>query len=263
MNVFTIRNNFIQHFGQKEMEELLIIQRKWKVSFKVFFNDGFASINIHGAFTDVRAAALEVEALCCKVQYDFANEEERFMGLKTQISSPRKPLEENTADYMEIKKHFSRFQIVRVEKIENGALRDLFNLKKKQMQVFTSQQMYQCLPSYFCDLLSRVGFQREFAPPDEQKLGKGIYFSGSADGADKLWRGLANEEYLYFIKAQVLTGKSTAGSPGLIVPPERNSGEPFSLFDSVEGGVETHVIFNGWQALPEYLITCKNQTNVV
>ncbi|XP_029620540.1 protein mono-ADP-ribosyltransferase PARP9 isoform X2 [Salmo trutta] len=256
-NVFTIRNNFIQHFGQHEFEKLLTFQTKFKVSIEVFFKDGCAGVNIHGASRDVTAAVLEVEAMCCKVQENFAKEEETDMGLRTSTSSPRKPVSESSSDYRQRQRNFSGLKIVRVEKVENSALKQVFELKKKQLAVSTSQRMYQRLPAQFCGLLNRVGFQREFAPPDVQKYGDGIYFSDSVDGAEKQWKGLADEVYLYFVEAQVLTGKSAHGSPGLIVPPEIPSGDPFTLYDSVRGSMGTCVIFNGHQALPEYLIICQ------
>ncbi|XP_055746497.1 protein mono-ADP-ribosyltransferase PARP9-like isoform X2 [Salvelinus fontinalis] len=255
----TIRNNFIQHFGQHEFEKLLTFQTKWDISIEVFFKDGCAGMNIQGASRDVTAAVLEVEAMCCKVQEDFAKDEERDMGLRISTSSPRKPVDESSSDYRQRKLNFSGHKIVRVEKVENSALKQVFELKKKQLDVSTSQRMYQRLPAQYCHLLNRVGFQREFAPPDKLAYGEGIYFSGSVDGAKKQWKGLADEAYLYFVEAQVLTGKSTHGSSDLIVPPVMPSGDPITLYDSVKGGVDTCVIFNGHQALPEYLIICKKE----
>ncbi|XP_052337122.1 LOW QUALITY PROTEIN: protein mono-ADP-ribosyltransferase PARP9-like [Oncorhynchus keta] len=156
-------------------------------------------------FIGVRASMLELEAIFCKVQEDFAKKEECDMGLKSS-------------------NNFSRT----VEKVENSTLKHLFELKKSQFQSASSQRMYQRLPAQYCDLASRVGFQREYAPPDEQNHGEGIYFGSSVHGTEKLWRGLADEEYLYFFAAQVLTGKSTIGTPGLIVPPETPGGDPLT-----------------------------------
>ncbi|XP_020315977.1 protein mono-ADP-ribosyltransferase PARP9 isoform X2 [Oncorhynchus kisutch] len=258
-NFFTIRNNFIQHFGEHEFGKLLTFQTKFKVSIEMFFKDCCAGVNIHGAFRDVTAAVFEVEAMCCKVQEDFAKEEETDMGLNTSTSSARKPVDESSSDYRQRQRYFSGLNIVRVEKVENRALKQVFELKKKQLDVSTSQRMYQRLPAQYCHLLTRVGFQREFAPPEVPVYGEGIYFSGSVDGAKKQWKGLADEAYLYFVEAQVLTGKSTHGSPDLIVPPVMPSGDPITLYDSVKGGVDTYVIFNGHQALPEYLVICKNE----
>ncbi|XP_036797996.1 uncharacterized protein LOC118938375 [Oncorhynchus mykiss] len=261
-NVITIHNNFIQHFGQREFEELLSLQTKREVSIEENFKDGRFGLTIQGASRGFKAAVLEVEALCCKVQEDFAKEELSLMGLKSPISSPRKPVDDNSSDYKERQQHFAGLQIVRVEKVENKALKQVFDLRKRQLQVSTpSQRMYQRLPVQFCDLLCRVGFQMEFTPPDEQNLGEGIYFSSSVHGAERLWKGSADQEYLYFIEAQVLTGKSIVGCPGLIVPPPF-ARDPLTLYDSVKGGGDTWVVFNGHQALPEYLITCNKPTYV-
>ncbi|KAK6311312.1 hypothetical protein J4Q44_G00169760 [Coregonus suidteri] len=251
---FTIFNSFILHFGQREFDELLSLHTKWNVFIEEFFKDGRTGVNIQGASRGVRASVIELEAICCKVQEDFANKEELDMGLKSSNNFSRKPVEKTSSN------DFSGLEIVRVEKVENSTLKHLFELKKRQLQSASSQRMYQRLPAQYCDLVSRVGFQREFAPPYEQKYGEGIYFSSSVHGTEKLWRGLADEEYLYFIEAQVLTGESTIGSPGLTVPPETPGGDPLSLYDSVKGGVDTCVIFNGHQALPEYLIIC-NKTS--
>lgn len=79
----------------------------------------------------------------------------------------------------------------------------------------------------------------------EKNHGEGIYFSSSMHGTEKLWRGLADEEYLYFTEEHVLTGKSTITSPGLIGPPETLGGDPLTLCDSMKGDIDTCVIFNG------------------
>lgn len=66
-----------------------------------------------------------------------------------------------------------------------------------------------------------------------------------------------NLEYVHLVVAEVLTGNSTLGRPGLILPPPVGT-EPLDLYDSVSGGNDISVIFSGYQALPRYIITCKN-----
>lgn len=62
--------------------------------------------------------------------------------------------------------------------------------------------------------------------------------------------------YLHFVMAEVLIGNSTPGERGLILPPPvRNN--PLVLYDSLIGGSNISVIFSGYQALPMYIITCK------
>lgn len=90
----------------------------------------------------------------------------------------------------------------------------------------------------------------------DPRYGEGIYFTGSVQSAMELWRDMENEEYLYFVEAQVLTGKSTPGKPEFIVPPAVGD-DPAILYDSLSGGSDIAVIFSGRQALPTYIIICK------
>lgn len=53
-----------------------------------------------------------------------------------------------------------------MDTVENAALEKLFELKKKQQSGIKPKTMYQCIPAQFIDMVSRVGFHTEFAPPD-------------------------------------------------------------------------------------------------
>lgn len=50
--------------------------------------------------------------------------------------------------------------------VENDTLKLLFDLKKNQLGCTTSRNMFQCVPAQFCDMVSRIGFHAEYAPPD-------------------------------------------------------------------------------------------------
>lgn len=96
-----------------------------------------------------------------------------------------------------------------------------------------------------------------FSLPPEQRFGAGIYFTSDLCKATSLWPE-NEEEYLYIIEAQVLTGKDKYGSTDMIVPPPIGS-DPLVRYDSVTNGKDIHIIFNGEQAYPEFLITCTKQ----
>ncbi|XDV30536.1 hypothetical protein PO909_033443 [Leuciscus waleckii] len=151
-------------------------------------------------------------------------------------------------------------RIVKLEKLENIALKQLFDRNEQRVKD-KPKRLYQRVSAQFCDLICRVGFQKEFAPPAEQRYGSGIYFSSTVDGALKLWKEQEHEQYIYIIQAQVLTGKSTIGSPDFILPPAMKR-DPLDRYDSVSDGAQTYVIFSGQQALPEYLIICDKSTVV-
>ncbi|XP_046902166.1 protein mono-ADP-ribosyltransferase PARP9 isoform X3 [Hypomesus transpacificus] len=254
-NSFNIRNNFIQHFGQREHENLLSFQTMWNISITESFQDGCAGIQITGSNSiEVSVVGVEVEAMCCKAQEEFAREEEDAL---VQLLNRKVSYERSRFDNGD--KGSKEFPIVRVEKLENPCLKQMFELKKQQLSA-TPRRMYQRLPAQFCELVSRVGFHRELAPPDEQKYGQGIYFCESPRLAMELWRNTSEDEYLYFVEAQVLTGRSTTGSPDLILPPSLPGSDPSSLYDSLTNtSKDIHVVFNGYQALPEYLFICKKR----
>uniref|UniRef100_A0A8C2G3S5 Poly(ADP-ribose) polymerase family member 9 n=2 Tax=Cyprinus carpio TaxID=7962 RepID=A0A8C2G3S5_CYPCA len=142
--------------------------------------------------------------------------------------------------------------IVKMEKLENIVLKQLFEMNRQRV-TDKPKRLYQRVSAQFCDLICRVGFQKEFAPPAEQKYGSGIYFSSTVDGALKLWNEQEHEQYIYIIQAQVLTGRNTIGSPQLILPPPLRA-DPLDRYDSLSDMGQTHIIFSGQQALPEYLI---------
>ncbi|XP_073711244.1 protein mono-ADP-ribosyltransferase PARP9 [Misgurnus anguillicaudatus] len=173
----------------------------------------------------------------------------------------RTPVERKDYFEMERKAKASGLNIIRVEKIENTALQQIFELNSKRVKD-KPKTLYQCVSAQFCDLICRVGFQKDFAPPAEQKYGSGIYFSSKLDSALKLWRNGLKEEYIYIIQAQVLTGNSAAGSPDFILPPVIGR-DPLDRYDSVTGLSDIHVIFSGQQALPEYLIICEKKSSSV
>ncbi|KAL1267914.1 hypothetical protein QQF64_033277 [Cirrhinus molitorella] len=146
---------------------------------------------------------------------------------------------------------------VKVEKLENIVLKQLFETNMQRLKD-KPKRLYQRVSAQFCDLICRVGFQKEFSPPAEQRYGSGIYFSSTVDGAMKLWKDQENEQYIYIIQAQVLTGKSMTLSPHLSLPPTLSKDH----FDSLSDLRETYVIFSGQQALPEYLIICPRSSHV-
>ena len=91
----------------------------------------------------------------------------------------------------------------------------------------------------------------------DPRYGEGIYFAGSVSAAADLWGGQSQQDvYQYYVEAQVLTGRSTPGKPELIMPPPVGD-DPLVRFDSLAGGADVAVVFNGHQALAECIFICK------
>ncbi|XP_006810462.1 protein mono-ADP-ribosyltransferase PARP9-like [Neolamprologus brichardi] len=260
----TICNNFIQHLSEKQYLQLSRLTRKG-VKFEEFLTKGHTCLKVDGdSVEDAVVAALQVEAMLCIVQKEFVTEEENEMCklLANEVPLKRekktKTVDNSSWDFKDRIPAFRNLGlwILKVDKVENPALELLFDLKKKQLGCSSSEKMFQRIPAQFCEMVSQIGFHAECAPPEDPQCGEGIYFAKNVKKAMEVWRE-NNDQYLYFVEADVLTGKSIKGKPGLILPPAVGK-DPQVRFDSVNGGSDISVIFSSYQALPRYIITCRN-----
>ncbi|KAL6101259.1 parp9 [Pungitius sinensis] len=258
-----IRNNFIQHFGESEHQQLC---RLTGVAIDESIEKGRTLLSVSGrSVEDVVVAVLQVEAMLCNVQREFTMEEKRgFMrdaGMTKMPSSELKVVDSASPEFKERDVYYRshNLRLCKMQKVENPTLETLFDLKRGQLRCTTPpQQMLQRIPAHFCELVSHVGFHAEFAPPEDPAYGAGIYFAGTVNKALEVWKCAKeeNEEYVYLVEAEVLTGNSTRGTEGLILPPALGT-DPNVLYDSVSGGPDVSVIFSGYQARPKYIITCR------
>ncbi|XP_037343815.2 protein mono-ADP-ribosyltransferase PARP9 isoform X2 [Pungitius pungitius] len=257
-----IRNNFIQHFGESEHQQLC---RLTGVAIDEAIEKGRALLSVSGrSVEDVVVAVLQVEGMLCKVQREFAMEEKRgFMrdaGMTKMPFSELKVVDSASPEFKErdVFYRYHNLRLCKMQKVENPTLETLYDLKREQLRCTTPRQMLQRIPAHFCEMVSHVGFHAEFAPPKDPAYGAGIYFAGTVKKALEVWKCAKeeNEEYVYFVEAEVLTGNSTRGTEGLILPPALGT-DPNVRYDSVSGGPDVSVIFSGYQARPKYIITCR------
>lgn len=252
-----IYNNFILHFSEQDHRQLALWAEQGLI-IEEFLTQGHAIIEIcGGSKEDVAVAALEVEAKLCQIQKRFTSEEKLDLQIlsQTELFCKREEVDKSSGE-------FSRFdgvtnhglRVIKVEKVDNSALKVMFDMKKKQLHCSSSQSFLQRIPAQFCEMISKIGFQAECAPPDDPVYGEGIYFTRRIKKALEMWKE-KGEEYLYFVEAEVLTGNSAPGKPGMILPPPVGN-DPSVIHDSLEGP-DVSVIFSGYQALPKYIIVCK------
>ncbi|XP_054908743.1 protein mono-ADP-ribosyltransferase PARP9 [Poeciliopsis prolifica] len=257
-----INNNFISHFSEGD-HRILAHLADSGLRIEEFFSQGHACLTIKGKLEEnAIIAALQVEALLCKIHKDFIAEEEHQLRMLTdmKVSGEKKTVDQKSKEFSErIKPFKANLWVEKVDKVENDALEEMFNRKKKQLRCSLTKTMFQRVPAQFCEMISRIGFHAECAPPDDPKYGEGIYFAGRITTALDLWRE-KGEEYLYFVEAEVLLGNSAKGERGFILPPPVGKGS-YILYDSVSGGSDVSVIFSGYQALPKYIITCKKNSH--
>ncbi|KAI3356507.1 hypothetical protein L3Q82_017714 [Scortum barcoo] len=252
-----IRNNFILHFGEEEHRQLSRLNGK-DVSIKERYENGYAEITVSGKVVERVVAGLQVEAMLCNIQREFVREEESTAAtllMKNSVSSERKTVESLSPEFSNRSIAFRKegLEMLKMDEVKNSTLEMLFQLKKNQIGSSIPQKMFQFIPLQFSEMVSYIGFHAEFAPPEDAAYGEGIYFADSVKKAMEVWK--PKTRYLHFVEAEVLTGNSTPGKKGLILPPAVAGTDP-RLYDSVRGpGVS--VIFSGYQALPKYIITCK------
>ncbi|XP_053295539.1 protein mono-ADP-ribosyltransferase PARP9 [Pleuronectes platessa] len=253
----TIRNNFILCLGEEEHLQLTRLSTKKNINFKESFNKGHADITVKGdSREEVVVAALKVEVMLCNIQREFVKKEERAIlpSSTEKVTFERTPVDIHNNLFSERGSVLTKegLCMLKLEKVENPTLRKTFDTKKQQLQCSTQRTMFQLIPSQFCKMVSHIGFHAEYAPPADPAYGEGIYFAGTVRKALEVWKE-RNEAYLYLVEAEVLTGNSTPGRPGLILP---DVGTHPQIFESVSGGPDLSVIFSGYQALPTYITTC-------
>lgn len=74
-----ISNNHVVYLSHKDHEKLMSLQVIFKVIITEFFRNGKGGIIINGEPLGVICTALEVEAMLCQAQEEFARSEEKDM----------------------------------------------------------------------------------------------------------------------------------------------------------------------------------------
>ncbi|CAB3995123.1 poly [ADP-ribose] polymerase 14-like [Paramuricea clavata] len=158
-------------------------------------------------------------------------------------------------------------QIVRIEKIQNKEIYELYNVKRRAMMNkfgsnFAGKELwlFHGTSLQSIDKINANGLNRSYAGTHATSYGKGVYFARDASYSCKLkysppdWRGL---RYMYY--AKVLVGDYTQGNSSMIARPSiKDTAYPDETYDSVVDNIShpnIYVLFQDYEYYTEYLIT--------
>uniref|UniRef100_I3IUL8 Poly [ADP-ribose] polymerase n=1 Tax=Oreochromis niloticus TaxID=8128 RepID=I3IUL8_ORENI len=152
--------------------------------------------------------------------------------------------------------------IISIERVQNPALWQNYQILKKQMETknkHTNNErlLFHGTTDTSIHLINSKGFNRSYAGKNGAMYGNGSYFAvdPSYSAGNYAKPDTSGQKRMY--QARVLVGDYAQGQRGMITPPPK-SGSASDLYDSVTNNTAKptmFVVFNDIQAYPEYLIT--------
>uniref|UniRef100_A0A3B4F1Y2 Poly [ADP-ribose] polymerase n=1 Tax=Pundamilia nyererei TaxID=303518 RepID=A0A3B4F1Y2_9CICH len=152
--------------------------------------------------------------------------------------------------------------IISIERVQNPALWQNYQILKKQMETKNKhtnneRRLFHGTTDTSIHLINSKGFNRSYAGKNGAMYGNGSYFAVDPSYSAGNYATPDTNGHKRMYQARVLVGDYAQGRKGMITPPPK-SGSASDLYDSVTNNTAKptmFVVFNDIQAYPEYLIT--------
>ncbi|XP_026182494.2 protein mono-ADP-ribosyltransferase PARP12 [Mastacembelus armatus] len=194
---------------------------------------------------------------------------------KTQIPPTgfqRVSLPHTSDEFKEIQALFCHtmrgFDIVKIERIQNRALWEVFQWQKNQMksknrvQSVMEKKLFHGTDTKHVDAICSANFDWRICGTHGTAFGKGSYFARDAKYSHN-YAGDSNVRSMFV--SRVLVGDYTKGSSGYLRPPSKDGGD-VNFYDSCVDDVSNpsiFVVFEKHQIFPEYLLQYKTMDALV
>ncbi|XP_068162924.1 protein mono-ADP-ribosyltransferase PARP12 isoform X2 [Antennarius striatus] len=183
-----------------------------------------------------------------------------------QTGYKRIPLQHFSEEFQKIESLFSAtmtgFDVVKIERIQNKALWEVFQWQKGQMQNsrggrrVREEKLFHGTDNKYVDTICQTNFDWRLCGTHGTAFGKGSYFAKDAKYSHSY---TSDSDVKSMFVAHLLVGDYTKGSPDYRRPPSKN-GDDINFFDSCVDNVSNpsiYVVFEKHQIYPEYLLQYK------
>ncbi|KAJ0005343.1 hypothetical protein NQD34_015237 [Periophthalmus magnuspinnatus] len=185
-----------------------------------------------------------------------------------QLLHQSPPVAPGSPEYSTVEQQFKAScnrNIIKIERVQNPALWQSLQIKKRAMDVKNGhqnneRQLFHGTSQDTIAFINEHGFNRSYAGKNATVHGKGTYFAVKAQysSSNTYSRPSATGEKFMYL-CSVLTGDFTTGAQDMIEPPLKKAGTT-EKYDSVVDNTQNpsmFIVFHDSHAYPDYLITFK------
>ena len=265
----TMSDDVFKKFTDRDLEKLRQLERDFNFEIKVDQDRGV--VKLKGNIADIA----KVQGKINEILNDVKDNKSKVPDYWDDIPGNRKfnkvNLSTNHKEYKKVEAAFRKTapnQIVRIERIQNKEIYELYNVKRQAMMKkygrnFTGKELmlFHGTSSDNIEKINAGGLNRSYAGMHATAFGKGVYFARDAlYSCHTKYSPPDAQGHRYMYYANVLVGEYTAGNRSMIVPPNKNSTDPHETYESVVDNLakpSMYVLFQDYEYYTEYLITFK------